>query len=133
MNIHEFELDDKGEVIRHPWLDKFFITLMILLVASLSFGVGRLSVSGEREGVSIEYDPQISNYSKETTSTNSQTASAINAVSNIQVVGSKNSDKYHYGHCPGAKQISEKNKVTFQTAQAAEEAGYTRAANCQPR
>lgn len=40
------------------------------------------------------------------------------------VVGSKNSDKYHLPYCPGAKQISEQNKIWFASIEEAEKAGY---------
>jgi hypothetical protein len=48
------------------------------------------------------------------------------------VVASVNSDKYHYEWCSGAARISEKNKITFSSAQEAEAAGFTLAGNCKP-
>lgn len=48
----------------------------------------------------------------------------------IAVVVSKNGTKYHLPTCPGAKQISDKNKISFPSFEAAEAAGYTKAANC---
>jgi endonuclease YncB( thermonuclease family)/methylphosphotriester-DNA--protein-cysteine methyltransferase len=48
------------------------------------------------------------------------------------VIGNKNSKKYHLTNCPGYKQVSEKNRVAFKSAEEAEAAGYTRASNCQP-
>lgn len=47
-----------------------------------------------------------------------------------QVVGNKNSKKYHLPGCPGYNQTAEKNRVYFRTAQEAEAAGYTKAGNC---
>jgi hypothetical protein len=47
-----------------------------------------------------------------------------------QVVASKNGTKYHYPWCAGAKQIAEKNKISFPSIEAARAAGYTPAANC---
>jgi endonuclease YncB( thermonuclease family) len=46
------------------------------------------------------------------------------------VVGNKNSKKYHLPGCPGYNQTAEKNRVYFRTAQEAEAAGYTKAGNC---
>ncbi|MEK7194794.1 MAG: hypothetical protein AAB667_00860 [Patescibacteria group bacterium] len=81
-----------------------------------------------------------------------QDASIFNAVSGVQetegdktvvqkapqpkdprVVVSKNSSskKYHHIWCAGAKQINPENQIWFDTAQAAETAGYTLAGNCQ--
>jgi hypothetical protein len=49
------------------------------------------------------------------------------------VVASKNGTKYHYEHCPGAKQIKAENKISFNSPAEAEASGYTLAANCQKR
>src|SRR3989338_7410347 len=51
-------------------------------------------------------------------------------VLDTRVVASKNSDKYHYTWCAGAKKIKEENKVWFNSAQEAESKGYTLAGNC---
>ncbi|MDO8496624.1 MAG: hypothetical protein Q7S43_04235 [bacterium] len=53
-------------------------------------------------------------------------------VLDTRVMASKNSDKYHYTWCAGAKKIKEENKVWFSSAQEAETNGYTLAGNCQP-
>jgi hypothetical protein len=124
--------DKDGQVERFPMFKKLFLSLVIILVASLSFGIGRLSVIGDREPIKIEYEPLETN----------QTATVINtqvvpvprsSVQQSEVVGSKNSNKYHYTYCPGAKQIKEENKITFATPEAAIAAGYTLAANCKPK
>ena len=47
-----------------------------------------------------------------------------------EVVASKNGTKYHFPWCGGAKQISDKNKITFKSAEEARKAGYTPASNC---
>ena len=122
---NEFEFDEEGRIEKFPFLKKIFLSLIIILVASLSFGLGQLSGVENREPIRIEYDPSISN----------QTASVIGAVNNLEdsVVVSSKGTKYHYLHCSGAKQISEANKIVFASAQAAESAGYTLAKNCSPR
>ncbi|MDO8424290.1 MAG: hypothetical protein Q7S54_01620, partial [bacterium] len=62
MNIsEEVSFDKEGHVERFPLFRKLFLALVIILVAALSFGIGRLSVAGDREPVRIEYDPEISN------------------------------------------------------------------------
>lgn len=128
MNIAEtFTFDKAGEVERFPLFRKLFLALVIVLVALLSFGIGRLTGGGKGEPVRIEYDANLSG--------SNQSSSVINAVTNSRegIVASKNSDKYHYSYCPGAKQISEKNLVTFTSAESAEASGYTLASNCKPR
>lgn len=52
------------------------------------------------------------------------------AVIDKRVVVSKNSDKYHFTWCSGAKRIKEENKIWFETEAAALAAGYTKAGNC---
>lgn len=153
MSIKDFEEKGNTETICYsesggaiPFLNKVYLALVIVLISTLSFGLGRLTGGGEKEGVRIDYDPEIS--SSQFPISNSNRATVINAVSNIgnsletenskienstQVVGSKNSTKYHYPHCSGAKLIKEANKVTFASPTAAEAAGYTLAGNCTPK
>lgn len=50
--------------------------------------------------------------------------------SDAYIVASKNGTKYHYPWCSGAKQISDKNKITFKSIEEARKAGYTPASNC---
>lgn len=45
-------------------------------------------------------------------------------------VGSRKGTKYHLPWCPGARTISEENKVWFESKADAESKGYTPAANC---
>ena len=47
-------------------------------------------------------------------------------------VGSKNSTKYHYTWCKWAKKINPNNKVTFNSAQEAQSAGYIPCKVCKP-
>ena len=127
MNIsEEVSFGNKDNIERFPWFKKPFLSLVIILVASLSFGIGRLSVVSQREGIKIEYDQSLI----------TNTAAVVNApVGNSagEVVASKNGSKYHYQYCSGAKQIAEKNKIVFASPTAAEAAGYVLASNCKPR
>ncbi len=138
MNIAETVSYDKDGRIssaswRIPLFKKLLLSLTIILVALLSFGIGRLSVAGDREPVRIEYDPELTTNDQQPTTNINQTASVINTVGNESVVVSKNGVRYHYLHCSGAKQIKEENKIVFSTPATAEAAGYTLAANCKPR
>ena len=47
-----------------------------------------------------------------------------------QIVGNKNSKIYHLPGCSTYNSVSEKNRVTFNTAEEAEKAGYRKAKNC---
>jgi hypothetical protein len=120
-----------GETLR-----KLSLALIIVLVALLGFGLGRLSQGGERAPINIEYDPKLSAFlsdPKAPTTPSTQAAAAVQAIAGREVVGSSKGAKYHYAHCPGAKQISEANKVVFTSPEAAEASGYTLAGNCRPK
>jgi hypothetical protein len=136
MNITETPSYDKdGE---RPW-QKLYLALVIILVGTLGFGIGRLSSTGESSGIKIDYDPSLSAFMGPAEAGESQTASAVNAFDKApaplagELVASKNGTKYHYSHCQGAKQIREENRISFKSAQEAEASGYTLASNCKPR
>ena len=129
----EVSYDKGGRIERFPLFRKLFLSITIILVALLSFSIGRLTVVvGDRVPVRIEYDPQLTTNDQQQTTNLNQTASVINAVGDTSVVVSKNGVRYHYLYCAGAKQIKEENKIVFLTPAAAEAAGYTLAANCSP-
>jgi hypothetical protein len=126
------KIKDFGKIVA---LDRVFIPLLIILVGSASFALGRLSVkdSGNKPIQIIE--------------TTSETAAALNGVTTTEnpssptpqksadkesgkLVGSKNGTKYHFPWCSGAARITEINKVWFESAEEARAAGYTPAANC---
>lgn len=47
-----------------------------------------------------------------------------------EVIGNKNSKKYHLSHCAGYTQIKAENQQRFASEQQAQAAGYSRAGNC---
>lgn len=96
---------------------KLFPILSIILLGSTAIGLG--------EFIRLK-SPQIP--VKITSIALAATASA--PTETAAVIASKNGTKYHYPSCPGAKQIADKNRITFASAQAAENAGYTLARNC---
>jgi hypothetical protein len=106
-----------------------FIILVIILVALISFGIGRLTVP-KTEPIQIKNLEKASVEDLSPYAPNGASEDKQNSDYQGKVVGSKNSDKYHLPDCPGAKQISEQNKVWFDSIEAAEKAGYKPAANC---
>jgi hypothetical protein len=86
-----------------------------LCVAVSSFALGRLS------GIYVTRTP-----------VRIATTTAPAAVSQASglFVGSRQSDKYHYPWCPGARRIDRDNLVSFSSRSAAREAGYSAAQNC---
>ena len=121
------------ELTRHV-----FIALSVVLVGTLSFGLGKMSkieetrtpikISGINLANVITTQENIANKSISTSGTSAQ-----KPISSDLVVASKNSNKYHYLWCNGAKSISDKNKITFISNIEAEKAGYTLAANCKEK
>lgn len=106
--------------------DGFFYSILIIIVAATSFGLGRLvdhppaALSPTRQSATVVLEQ--SKVASSTSSTAAETG---------KYVGSKNSTKYHALWCPGAQQIKDSNKVFFESKAAAQAAGYTLAANCQ--
>ena len=139
MSIHDtFEIDNSGEVVRHPYIKRYFLVLVVILVGALSFGLGRLSSQSRPSGVKIEYDPALidgtsTKSAQASTDTSiSQTSTVINTEKGGgRVFASSKGTRYYYEGCRNT--ISDKNKVYFNSASEAEAAGYTLAANCTPR
>lgn len=48
-----------------------------------------------------------------------------------RVVASKSGSRYHYPWCAGASQIKEENKIWYASEDVAQQAGLTKAKNCQ--
>lgn len=107
------------------------IFLIIALVGVAGFGLGRLSalekgrtpveILSSQGGVSAASVGEFGGKNGEETV--AQTSGGL-------LVGSKNSNKYHFPWCPGAQRISEANKVWFSSKEEAAKAGYTPASNC---
>lgn len=119
----------------------YWLLSVILLIAILSFLLGRISKIGEsKERVRLLNNPPSPPYikggtEKETSasvSQNGQMSAVVNSAirEKVEVVGSKNGTKYHLPTCPGAKQIAEKNLIKFESIEEARSRGYTPASNC---
>jgi len=96
------------------------LAAVIILVALISFGLGRLSKIGEsRVPITIE-----------NLSTITQTEKITDNKIMGNYVASKNGTKYHYPWCSGAQSIKKENKIWFSTVEEAQKAGYQPASNC---
>lgn len=113
----EYHFDKAGEVVRFPSLRAYFLTILILLVALLAFGIGRLT-AGRGGGIDI-INPTVASAEP------AQTVAAVGSV-----YASSKGTKYYFTHCKST--VSDANKITFASAALAEAAGYTLATNCQP-
>jgi hypothetical protein len=95
-------------------LKPYSMSLLIALIALLSFGIGRLTAE-KGTGVRIIYPDGV------------EKVEAV-SVSDSSVYASSRGTRYYYAHCKST--VSEANKITFATSALAEAAGYTLAANC---
>lgn len=115
---------------------ELFLGSCIVLVAVISYNLGQIN-SLKKSPIAVqEHNNQKAEIfdavSSSTGSKSQDTKYEIqNAKLDRRVVGSKNSDKYHFTWCSGTKRIKEENKVWFADEKAAKAAGYTLAGNCQ--
>jgi hypothetical protein len=112
--------------------------VIFVLVAILSFGLGRLSaqedasskMSFHKEGLITDNCPEFLNTAQANVSTTENEEVNASLTSEGLLVGSKNSDKYHFPWCSGALRIKDENKIWFTSMDEAREAGYLPAGNC---
>jgi len=98
--------------------DTTYYALLLLVLCVGSFGLGRVSVPVE-----------ISTESAASVVLTNEAVSTAETV-DVELVASVNGTKYHYLWCPGAKQMSEANKIYFANVTEARAAGYEPAKNC---
>jgi len=107
------------------------LIVSIILISFFSFQLGKLSKISGKESIIIKQESAVfkSLDDKKTNYQNSLQKDYIPA-KEFKVVVSRNSNKYHYPWCPGAKRIKPENQIWFDSAQKAEKAGYIKAKNC---
>jgi hypothetical protein len=135
-------IKDISEKIKPYWSDKIipavsviksnldirediFIVLVIILIGLAGFGLGKLSALEKgRESVQIVRSAGVS--------IEGGSAQAMIAGENSKglLVASKTGKKYHFPWCAGASQITDKNKIWFNSYEEAQKSGYTAASNC---
>lgn len=124
-----------AEKIKKILKKNYLLIISVILISFFSFQLGKLSKMSIKKPIIIEQGSNIFE------SYNNQTNSSENYVKNasgksfiptgqFKVVVSKNSNKYHYPWCPGAKRIKPENQIWFNSAEEAEKAGYIKAKNC---
>jgi len=105
----------------------FYILILSLVIASIFFSLGRLSILNEKHNpIKIEYSNDL------------QTASVVLSDSpksdlrqeSGQVIGSKSGKKYYFPWCGTVKRIKPENQVHFASIEDAREAGFTPGGNC---
>lgn len=123
-----------ARVANSPDLPKdLFTALLIVLVGSGAFVLGRLSVAEtvRKSQFSITGQPSFQASSiRSTPLTSKPPDSSVMASGAGMYVGSKSGKTYHLPWCSGAKRIKEENKIWFQSKEEAQGRGYRAAANC---
>lgn len=80
------------------------------------------------DGTTLSFSTEKGSSAVETYTAGSKTGSA----DNLNYIGNKNSHIFHYATCSGAKSMNEKNKIEFETREAAVNAGYKPCSTCNP-
>ena len=104
---------------------ELYLAAIIILIAAISFGLGRLSkIREEKTPITIE--------SSEISETKPLSTSNVdNEIKTDKIfVASRNGKKYYYIWCESANVIKEQNRIWFSTQAEAQKAGYQPAANC---
>lgn len=122
MNISEMWQKIKG------WpVEDAAMPLLVVLVGLGSFGLGRMSaMESNRAPIAIT---QSANAALAVDMEKAMSAPPAEKDGG-RVIASKTGTKYHFPWCAGALQISEKNKIYFDSAEKARTMGYTPAGNC---
>ena len=124
------EKDKYGRLLRYVYLNGTFVNS---LIAEKGFGgsfpyapdlklCDEIKIAEEKAKLS-----KLGIWSKEETA--GDPCVSLGCAEN-NVVGSKNSDKWHYCNCKWAKRIKKENLVCFNTTEEAEEKGYTETGSC---
>jgi len=126
----------KSQTVPFILSERIFTVCLLIAISIASFVLGRYSVTtiiSDKPQSRIAVTMGSFTFDEQTVSARnlaSVTSTQPIAVANQVYVASKSGARYHHVSCPGAKQIKEENKIFFSTPQAAEAAGYTKAANC---
>jgi len=107
-----------------------FLAFCIVLISIISFNLGKIGALKKPPITITPSQSQADVYSAVGDKDTAENPAKPQAVIDRRVVVSKNSDKYHFTWCSGAKRIKEENKLWFETEAAAQAAGYTKAGNC---
>ncbi len=112
------------KLLRGPVL----ISLIIILVATAAFGLGRLSALGQQRGTLKIHPPGDLTTLALPTSAPTVQRRVHDGPKNF--VASKNGTKYYSATCASASRIKPQNQVWFASSASAALAGYSPALNC---
>lgn len=111
--------------------EQAFLTTLLILVATASFGLGRQSVDLTEVGAT---KPTVAEtkavFESPVGDPPSSERAPVVPADSTYYVASKSGEAYHLPYCGGAARIKEENKIYFKSKAEAEAAGYRPAANC---
>ncbi len=107
-----------------------FLLFCIVLISFISYNLGRIGALKKTPITITDGQDQKADVYSATGAKKTGVKTTTAPVLDKRVVVSKNSDKYHFTWCSGAKRIKEENKMWFADEAAAIAAGYTKAGNC---
>ena len=113
---------------------EIFLCSCVVLIVVISYNLGQIN-SLKKTPISVKNSADLKADIFDATKSKPNSKQLQNSKPPIQkldtrVVVSKNSDKYHYSWCNGAKRIKSENQIWFNSAQEAESRGYVLAGNC---
>ena len=117
----------------------FYTLILIVIISSIFFALGRLSALEERKTpIKITYPNSdetgaVINASADgglLQDTNTNGLSTQTTQAGGQVVGSKSGKKYYYPWCGTVKMIKPENQVKFASIEEAKAAGFVAGGNC---
>jgi hypothetical protein len=116
----------------------FYTFLLIVVISSIFFGLGRLSAVKQGSSSIRILSPNteqaglvLSTFSTSTDKSVQDKEVFVTPVSQSgEVIGSKTGKKYYFPWCGTAKRIKPENQIHFTTVEEAKNAGYTAGGNC---
>lgn len=122
--IKQFIDSDSGKDI--------LVIIIIVLVALISFELGRLSKNNPNSGLKIEYKGQEANVvnSLSDLSLNSNILKKSEKSTSGNFFASNRGSKYYSISCSAGKTIKQENRIYFMTSSEAEKAGYELSSSC---
>ena len=117
---------------------KDLLTVLILVLVGLgSFGIGRMSTGGDKEGLKIDYKAIEDNIvvSGVNNTANVNTSIAQGSMETIlsksgNYFASSRGTKYYSVSCSAGKTIKTENRIYFVTREEVEKAGYELSSSC---
>lgn len=128
MSIDDFT--EKGKSLKEK-VRPFYTLILILIIASIFFALGRLSALEEKHvPIKILYPNNTQTSSVISTITEAKVTNAEATTASGVVVGSKSGKKYYFPWCGTVKRIKPENQVRFSSIEEARKAGFTPGGNC---